>query len=292
MRRYAWRQAARAAAFWVAVALAAAHAGAPVPTDGDDPSCAGAGGAGVQVLPLPPRPCWAEAGAAAARRWSLTVLTRRAMQQISFRGQLQETPPFRAPLPVDRKRLCDGSQSGGGQCHYGVTRSLLRGAEQIGLDLTFNPPNASLYGDVIWALAGPGACAEAARAKSARPAGQVFVIAGPQTPDVHACGDVDLFIVPSPWVKDLLLEGLGPHDVPTPAERIVSLHAGVDTDFWRPSAPWGSTSRRKILLYDKSRVSDGSISRWWPARTARTSPNSPVRSDSAPSAPPLPAPHG
>jgi hypothetical protein len=110
----------------------------------------------------------------------MTVLTRRAMQEINFRGQFQETPPFRAPIPVDRNRLCDGSQTGGGQCHYGVTRSLLRGSELVGLDLTFNPPNASLYGDVIWALSGPGACAEAARAKSARPAGEVFVIAGPQ----------------------------------------------------------------------------------------------------------------
>ncbi len=79
---------------------------------------------------------------------------------------------------------------------------------------------------------------------------------------MDACGDLDLYVVPSPWTKELFLKGLGPYHVPTPAERIVSLHAGVDTDFWKPSNPWGSNKRRKILLYDKSRVSDGFISRY------------------------------
>ena len=163
----------RRQAVWVLLAAACASTQAPHGV----PDPCGSEAAGEL---LPPRQCWAELGVAAARRWRMTVLTRRAMQEINFRGQLQEMPPFRAPIPVDRTQLCDGSQTGGGQCHYGVTRSLLRGSELVGLDLTFNPPNASLYGDVIWALSGPGACAEAARAKNARPAGEVFVIAGPQ----------------------------------------------------------------------------------------------------------------
>jgi hypothetical protein len=106
-------------------------------------------GAGDAWL-LPPRKCWAERGS--RQRWSMTVLTRPAMQHILFRGQLLETPPYRAPIPVHRKALCDGSQSGGGHCHYGVTRSLLRGLQLVGHNFTFNPPNASLYGHVIWAL--------------------------------------------------------------------------------------------------------------------------------------------
>jgi len=183
------------------------------------------------------------------------------MQHIVFRGELLTTPPYTAPLPVDHNRLCDGSQSGGGACHYSVTRSVLRGLQLVGHNFTFNPPNASFHGEVIWALAGTGACAAAASSKRARPAGEVFIVAGPNTLDVAECGDVDLLVVPSQWVKDRVAKGRTHFNAVTPARRVVSLYAGVDTDFWKPGTPWESRTRQRILLYDKSRVSDGSLSR-------------------------------
>lgn len=202
---------------------------------------------------LPSRDCWAARGAIETKSSSLTVLTRAPMQQIVFRGELLTTPPYTAPLSVNRNRLCDGSQSGGGACHYSVTRSVLRGLQLVDHNFTFNPPNASFHGEVIWALAGTGACAAAASSKRARPAGEVFIVAGPNTLDVAECGDVDidLLVVPSQWVKDRVAKG----------RRVVSLYAGVDTDFWKPGTPWESRTRQRILLYDKSRVSDGSLSR-------------------------------
>jgi hypothetical protein len=216
---------------------------------------------------LAPRSCWARSGAEESRRWSLTILTRPPMQQIFFRGQQQEQPAYRPPLAVD-KRLCDGSQTGGGQCHYGVTRSYLRGLQLIGHEsFTFNPPNASLYGHVIWALGGAGACAAAMDAKRSRPPGDTFVVVGPNMQDLQGCGQEsvpDAVVVPSLWVKELgmsgRLPGFGSALAGYPADRILTSHAGVDTEFWKPSAPWPSQKRRRIVLYDKSVVSEGSIS--------------------------------
>jgi hypothetical protein len=199
------------------------------------------------------------------------------MQRIWLRGQLQESPPFLPPFSLVPDRLCDGSQTGGGQCHYGVTRSYLRGLQQVGHTFNFNPPNSSLYGDVIWALTSP-ACAAAASAKRERPAGEVFVVAGPQIGDIEECEDVDMVIVPSLWVKDRYIserknagngeresegkreQGRGRTKSSTTTARIVPLYAGVDTDFWRPRTPWSCKERQRIVLYDKSRVSAGSIS--------------------------------
>ena len=218
---------------------------------------------------LPPRICWGEIGASEIKRWSLTILTRPAMQHILFRGQLQESPPFLPPFSLVPDRLCDGSQTGGGQCHYGVTRSYLRGLQQVGHTFNFNPPNSSLYGDVIWALTSP-ACAAATSAKRERPAGEVFVVAGPQIGDIDECGDADMVIVPSLWVKDRYIskrenegkgeQGSGRTKSSSTTARIVPLYAGVDTDFWRPRTPWSCKERQRIVLYDKSRVSAGSIS--------------------------------
>jgi hypothetical protein len=252
---------------WAAATLAAASA----PDEGSgvlEPACcAGWPPRGGGAQPLPPRACWAAAGAEEARRWSLTILTRAPMEQIYFRGQLQEQPAYRPPLPVEAAGLCDGSQTGGGQCHYGVTRSYLRGLQLVGHErFTFNPPNASLYGDVIWALGGAGACAAAGDAKRSRPPGETFVVLGPNLQDVQACAAEaapDLFIVPSLWVRQLAelgqLPGFG-SVLDYPSHPIIASPAGVDTEFWKPSTPWPSRRRRRIVLYDKSVVSDGSIS--------------------------------
>ena len=218
--------------------------------------------------PLPPRGCWAERGAAEARRWSLTLLTRQPMEDIYFRGELLADPPFRPPIPVDRQHLCDGSQTGGGPCHYGVTRSYLRGLQQIAHpDFTFNPPNASLFGDVLWILSGMGAsggalCAKVAAAKRARAPGAMLVVAGPNVDvaDLEACDAVDLFLAPSQWTAEAAVR------IPRTAEkshaqlsvvRRAAVPAGVDTGFWRPQR--AKALRTGILLYDKSVVSDGAL---------------------------------
>ena len=210
------------------------------------------------LRPLPPRECWAERGAAEAQMWSMTILTRKPLQHIWLRGQLQADPPYRAPIPVDRKRLCDGSQSGGGPCHYGVTRSVLNGLQLIGhSNFTFNPPNISLYGQVIWVLSGADACTAALTVKRARPAGDVLVVVGPNLHDAefHACSPAaDLIVAPSRWVAARIRARararLATSQLPPP--RVVALPAGVDTAFWRPQVPRGS--RSKIVLYDKTAV--------------------------------------
>lgn len=133
-----------------------------------------------------------------------------------------------------------------------VAASLIRGLAQLGVGYALDPDSPlDRNGAVVGVLSDRAALDEAV---SWRRIGTVSrVLAGPNVaviPDrnnsVLAAPEVDVCVVPSPWVAALYED-----TCPALAGRIAVWAAGVDASYWRP-APSGSAGRtRRALLYLK-----------------------------------------
>mmetsp|Transcript_29183 Transcript_29183/g.58815 ORF Transcript_29183/g.58815 Transcript_29183/m.58815 type:complete len:423 (+) Transcript_29183:311-1579(+) len=161
------------------------------------------------------------------------------------------------PIDTSQHTLCTGAISGGGGCHYAVTRSYLEGLSALGANFTFNPPlSVARSSAVLWVMAGAHTLASALQYRSTDFGGEnVLVVAGPNVEMEALAGPgVDLALFPSGWVQRLFTSKYRHLSA-----QSVALPAGVCTEYWKPSSSGKDKQpARTALVYDKSLVSEAS----------------------------------
>lgn len=220
--------------------------GSRVNSDAQQESCWRDRGYGARTSLLPNRRNWYSMQTSAPP--SLTVLTDpvpvgRDWPIETVKSLLRPIKRLMQPLPAYMKSPYRG--------HPAVTRSLVDGLRQTGIEFTLNPSTMRKCADTVIVLAGVAALDQAIRLKRA---GKIsFLLAGPnilEYPSDHnaliASPEVDVCVVPSDWVLDLYEA-----DCPALKGRVAVWPAGVDTAIWSPDRP--PEERPLILFYEKLR---------------------------------------
>ena len=152
---------------------------------------------------------------------------------------------------IDKKKPILTPKYGG---HNAVTRSLVEGMKKNGEKFNYNPANEDSIFENVVLLSG---IEKLERMLYLKKAGKIqFLIVGPNIVDhvldfdnIVAHPLIDYFIVPSEWVKKLVL-----HDCPELKDRILIWPAGVDNKFWFPVKP--VEKRKGVLIYKKTESGD------------------------------------
>ena len=133
--------------------------------------------------------------------------------------------------------------------HYGVTRSLLRGLNLLGVSYNYNPQFEWQFASHVHVLCGSNTLAYAIKLKRRK---KIFLSAGPNISilpswdkDLLAATEVDLCVVPGNWVKTHYEK-----DCPKLIGRIQCWPAGVDETYWDPGC--SESDRRNVLVYSKT----------------------------------------
>lgn len=138
--------------------------------------------------------------------------------------------------------------------HEAVTRSLLHGLEKIKARYNYNPAKDSEVFENVIHLSGVN---ELSKTLALKKKGKIkLLLVGPNIVDhvldhnaIVADPLIDYFVVPSLWVKDLVLK-----DCPALVNRILVWAAGVDTLYWNPHKNKYDSS--KVLVYQKTETAD------------------------------------
>ena len=116
-----------------------------------------------------------------------------------------------------------------------VLSSLSRGLRELGVPFELNRWSQRGNARALGVLSGIDALEAGVRWRSGTDGGRL--LAGPnivvlpsEARDVFGRAEIDLVVVPSPWVKDLYEQ-----DMPELRGRVVVWPAGVDPHYWRPS---------------------------------------------------------
>ena len=132
--------------------------------------------------------------------------------------------------------------------HPAVTRSLINGFKKCKIEHNYNPKNINNLFDAVIVLAGVETLKQAIYLKKKGYIKNLF--AGPNILNfgnehnfLIGSSEVDLIIVPSEWVRSMMLE-----DLPSFNDKICVWPAGVDTDYWSPTK---NIHKDRILIYDK-----------------------------------------
>ena len=177
--------------------------------------------------------------------FKLTVFT----EPIAPIGFIQEIKSVLRPLKffLQGKEAPQKKKYGG---HYAVTRSLLEGLKKIGIDFNYNPVKEKDITENVIVLAGVERLKEVIELKEK---GRIqFLLAGPNVVDdvlsenqVVADPAVDYYIVPSEWVKNLVI-----NDCIKLKDRVLCWSAGIDSQHWKPGI--GKDQRNEVLIYWKT----------------------------------------
>jgi hypothetical protein len=132
--------------------------------------------------------------------------------------------------------------------HHAVTRSMVQGMRKIGVRCTYNPQKKTEVSDIVVVPGGYGAARQAISWKRTGFIRKLILgtnlVDFPSEKEKIICApEVDLNIVPSEWVLANFLS-----DRPELDGRVITWPAGVDVEYWRPSA---KQQRREILVYQK-----------------------------------------
>jgi hypothetical protein len=138
--------------------------------------------------------------------------------------------------------------------HYAVTRSLVEGLKKIGADFNYNPFHEKDIAENVIVLAGVERLKEMIGLKKK---GIIRVLlAGPNVVEdvrsedgIAADPAIDHYIVPSEWVKDLVIQ-----DCRKLKDRVRCWSAGVDTEYWKPVI--NRERRDEVLIYWKSEAEE------------------------------------
>ena len=117
-----------------------------------------------------------------------------------------------------------------------VAASLQRGLSELGLPLELNPKRLSAGSGPVGVLSDVGALRSAIDWKRAAPgrrlvAGPNLVVLPSDAGRLITSPEIDLVLVPSPWVRDLY-----EHEAPELSGRVAVWPAGVDSNYWAPAA--------------------------------------------------------
>jgi hypothetical protein len=134
--------------------------------------------------------------------------------------------------------------------HYAVTRSLVEGLKKTGVDFNYNPFREKDIAENVIVLAGVERLRQAIDLKSR---GKIrLLLAGPNVVEdvrsengIVANEAIDRYIVPSEWVKDLVIE-----DCARLKDRVLCWSAGVDSEYWKPTVD--AKDRKQVLIYWKT----------------------------------------
>jgi hypothetical protein len=141
-----------------------------------------------------------------------------------------------------------------------VLASLLRGSRRLGLPVEHAPARLPEQGPV-GVLSGLDALAEVVSWRGGRDdrrllAGPNLVMFPHEAAGLLSVAEVDVCLVPSPWVKELYEA-----DQPALAGRIAIWPAGVDEDYWSPADPATTVAPRRALLYVKELPGQRNVTR-------------------------------
>lgn len=148
---------------------------------------------------------------------------------------------------VKGKILPNAKKYGG---HNAVTRSLVEGLEKIGATFNYNETKEEKIYENVILLSGIEKLKEAFCLKKN---GKIkLLLVGPNIVDhvldydnIVADPLVDYFVVPSEWVKKIVLA-----DCPLLKNRILIWPSGIDSKYWAPKIP--VETRKKVLVYKKT----------------------------------------
>jgi glycosyltransferase involved in cell wall biosynthesis len=134
--------------------------------------------------------------------------------------------------------------------HYAVTRSLVQGLKKTGVDFNYNPSREKDIAENVIVLAGVERLKQAINLKNK---GKIrMLLAGPNVVEdvrsengIVANEAIDRYIVPSEWVKDLVIEDCG-----RLKDRVLCWSAGVDSEYWKPTVD--AKDRKQVLIYWKT----------------------------------------
>ncbi len=134
--------------------------------------------------------------------------------------------------------------------HYAVTRSLVEGLKKNSVNFNYNPSREKDIAENVIILAGVERLKQAIELKKK---GKIrMLLAGPNVVEdvrsengIVAHEAVDRYIVPSEWVKDLVIG-----DCAGLKDRVLCWSAGVDSEYWKPTVD--SKNRKQVLIYWKT----------------------------------------
>jgi hypothetical protein len=137
--------------------------------------------------------------------------------------------------------------------HPGVTRSVLTGMKELGIEHNYNPIFSFSIHEVVVVMSSVKALRQAIELKKK---GKIkLLIAGPNVLDIPTDQDgvlespaIDFCVVPSNWREKMY------HEFSDKMHgRVFSWPSGIDTNFWKPTK---SDKSQNIILYLKNRKLD------------------------------------
>lgn len=137
--------------------------------------------------------------------------------------------------------------------HRQVTESLLHGLTQLGVPFVYNPASIDQVTDTVVVLADPHVLQQAIALKKMGRikhllAGPNIMVRADEYGGILAYPEVDVCIVPSPWVATAYEE-----EMPSLKGRIKCWYAGVDTVRWHPvSDNKSAIASKNVLVYWKT----------------------------------------
>lgn len=177
---------------------------------------------------------------------SLTILTEPRPAQPGKARKIKEAvlKPVRYYL---KNKITRPFKKFGG--HESVTRSLVEGLQKTGATFNYNPEQETEIHENAIHLSGVGQLSGTLELKKR---GIIkLLLAGPNVVDhvldhdqIIANPLIDYFVVPSEWVKKLVLK-----DCPALEGRILIWPAGIDTEYWKPRR---RLSGKRVLIYHKT----------------------------------------
>lgn len=132
--------------------------------------------------------------------------------------------------------------------HYGVTRSILKGFENININYNYNQPKNITPDCIIIVLSGKKTLRHAIQLKKQNRiktliAGPNIVVYPQDKKRIILSDQIDAILVPSNITKDFWIT------LQADPKKIYSWAAGVDTDYWRPKHECRKT--KHCLIYNK-----------------------------------------
>lgn len=140
--------------------------------------------------------------------------------------------------------------------HYDVTRSLVTGFRELGLNFNYNPACVQDIAPFVVVLSNKHALSLAIKLKKQ---GKIKkLIAGPNLvhlPDeqegIILSKEIDRYVVPSGWVLKMFSDS-----APSLKEKLRIWYAGVNILDWKPSESFARRNTCQVLLYQKTGNSD------------------------------------
>lgn len=179
----------------------------------------------------------------------------------------------RTPALTDALRSAYSGALNPGRGPEAVLSSLRRGLAELGVPFSVNSWRRANRAEAVGVLSGVGVLEEGIRRRSG--AEGTRLLAGPNLvtlpsheAELFCRPEVDVVLVPSPWVKALYES-----DLPELEGRVEVWPAGVDADFWKPRpAPGGAAAAAggRAILFVKEGVGQPNASPALVAAARRT----------------------